>query len=78
MQSSTMVAIDDLMDILPRIGEPLREVEVSFCVIRCVWRGVLVSRGEAQPPLKSKKFVPKVFSFSFVLADLGTPFLAAL
>lgn len=30
MQSSTMVAIDDLMDMLPRIGEPLREVEVSL------------------------------------------------
>lgn len=28
MQSSTMVAVDDLMDVLPRIGEPLREVEV--------------------------------------------------
>lgn len=35
MQSSTMVAIDDLMDMLPRIGEPLREVEVRFCLIRC-------------------------------------------
>lgn len=34
MQSSTMVAIDDLMDMLPRIGEPLREVEVR-CVVRC-------------------------------------------
>lgn len=30
MQSSTMVAVDDLMDILPRIGEPVREVEVRF------------------------------------------------
>lgn len=28
MQSSTLVAIDDIMDMLPRIGEPLPEVEV--------------------------------------------------
>lgn len=32
MQSSTLVAIDDIMDVLPRIGEPLREVEVCVCV----------------------------------------------
>lgn len=32
MQSSTLVAIDDIMEILPRIGEPLAEVEVCACV----------------------------------------------
>ncbi|CAM9256660.1 unnamed protein product [Scytosiphon promiscuus] len=39
MQSSTLVAIDDVMDVLPRIGEPLREVEVVRRLKERGWEG---------------------------------------
>ncbi|CAM9115568.1 unnamed protein product [Hapterophycus canaliculatus] len=39
MQSSTLVAIDDIMDVLPRIGEPLREVEVMERLKGGGWEG---------------------------------------
>eukprot|EP00752_Nemacystus_decipiens_P005143 g4667.t1 len=56
MQSSTMVAIDDLMDILPRIGEPLCEAEVVKRLKEAGWE----QPGAASEPSASAKDLANV------------------
>lgn len=39
MESSTLVSVDDIVEVLPRLGEPLPEAEVWFPV---VWRKLVM------------------------------------
>ncbi|CAM9191761.1 unnamed protein product, partial [Ectocarpus sp. 6 AP-2014] len=55
MQSSTLVAIDDIMDVLPRIGEPLREVEVVRRLKAEGWEGV--KGGRDLPSVTYRQFL---------------------